>query len=237
MTTVLQIIDRALEHIQIKAPGETTTADDADVGLRALTSLLDAAQLGPQNVIGLTELTFTPAAGAQTVTIGPTAVSPPDIIATMPVRLDPSSFYRINDVDELLPLCDSFEEYTERCSKTVQGHPGVCFYMRGDDTGTLYLWPAADGTTELHLWVQREVITGQTDLALADTLKLPPGYRMWLEYAVATELCPAFNRPPAITGYVGQRANQAQRMLKRANFVSHQLNTVGARDYDIRTGY
>lgn len=233
MTTVLQIIDRALEHIQIKAPGETTSAGDADAGLRALTSLLDSANLMPQAVIGLTELVFTPAAGAQTVTIGPTSDTPPDIIASMPVRLEQASFYRVGDVDELLPLCPSFEEYTNRCTKTVQGHPDACYYMRGDEVGTLYLWPASDGSVELHLWVQREVITGQTDLALADVLTLPPGYRMWLEYAVASEVCATFNRPPLVAAFVERRAGMALAKVKRANFVSHQLDSRTPGRYDI----
>lgn len=213
MTTTLEIIDRALEHLGVKGAGEITSAEDADAGIRAMTSLLDALQSDRLNVIGLTELTFTPTAGAQTVTIGPSG----DIAATAPMSIDPASIYRVGSVDYPLPLSDAFSDWTEIAEKTQQGHPEVCHYMRGPTTGTLYLGPASDGTYQLRLWVPQEVVTGQSTLTLAGSLSLPPGYRTMLEYGVALELCPTFERPAAVVQNMEVRYSRALRRIKRAN--------------------
>lgn len=234
MTTALQIIDRALEHIQIKAPGETTSAEDADLALRALIALLDAWRTYPQAVIGLTELTFTPTSGAQTVTIGPFGA---DITARPPVRIEAPSFVRVAGVDSRLTSLQSFEEYTAEAVKGTTGKPCQFFYMRGVSVGTLYLMPAADGATALHLWVRQEVIDGQSTIALADTLTLPPGYQMALEYALAVELCMSFTRPMAVTQAVSAMAGRWLRALKRSNFVSHQLETPLGVPAVVSTGY
>ena len=233
MTTVLQIIDRALEHIQIKAPGETTNAEDVDIGIRALSSLLDAYQLDNDAVVGLTELVYTPTGGQKTVTIGPAG----QIVASIPNDISRASFYRVNGIDVPLGWVENFEQYAHEAVKNAQGLPTECYYMRSPTAGTLYLWPAASGTYELHLWVNQEVVTGQTTLAAADSLTLPNGYQMSLEYALAAELCPAFTRPPAIVAMMEQRAQRALRRMKRGNFTSEQNDTFGPhRRWSIFTG-
>jgi hypothetical protein len=222
MTTVLQIIDRALEHIGIKAPGETTTADDAATGLSALQGVLDAFQLNGAAIVGLQQLApFTPAAGAQTVTIGPVDC---DITAAVPAGINQSSFFRVAGVDQPLLAFHSFEQYAGQADKAAQGQPYAAFYARSPTVGTLYLSPAADGLYALHLWIALDVVTDQATLALADTLTLPYGYRMWLEYAVAAELCPTFTRPPMLAAMMERRAQLALNKVKRGNFVSHQLS-------------
>lgn len=221
MTTVLQVIDRALEHIGIRAPGETTSADDAATGLSALQAILDAHQLPGASIVGLQQLApFTPVTGAQTVTIGPVDC---DITAAVPASINQASFFRVNGNDEPLLQFHSFEQYTGQASKTITGQPYATFYARTPTVGTLYLSPAADGLYALHLWISLEVVTNQATLALADTLTLPYGYRMWLEYAVAAELCPTFTRPLVLTQVMERRAQLALNRVKRGNFVSHQL--------------
>ena len=222
MTTVLQIIDRALDHIGIRSPGETTTAEDAATGLSALQAVLDSFQLNGAAIVGLQQLDpFTPAAGAQTVTIGPEDC---DITAAVPAGISQSSFYRVNGMDTPLLQFHSFEQYAGQSDKATTGLPCASFYMRTPTVGTLYLSPAADGAFALHLWIALEVVTDQATLALADTLVLPYGYRMWLEYAVAAELCPTFTRGPGLTQMMERRAQLALNKVKRGNFVSHQLS-------------
>lgn len=220
MTTVLQIIDRSLEHIGIKAPGETTSAEDSAVGLDSLQALLDSFQLNGSAVVGLQELTFTPVAGAQTVTIGLTGC---DITSEVPASISRSSFYRVGGQDFPLVFFDSFEQYAAQTSKAATGLHGACFYARSPSAGTLYLWPASDGSYALHLWAGLEVVTNQATLVLADTPTLPYGYRQWIEYALAAELCPTFTRPKALAMMMEQRAQRALNVVKRGNFTSQQL--------------
>lgn len=232
--TCLSIVNRALEHIQIKGAEESSGSPEADLALRSLSSFLDAMQTEPHAIVGLTELTFTPAGGAQTVTIGPTGC---DITADVPVRISPASFVRNGGVDEPLIPLHSFDQYTHQGSKDVQSIPEHFFYRREPTKGTLYLYPAADGNSELHMWVPQEVVTGQTALALASSLTLPSGYRYWLEYALAAEIAPTFEVPPALVGLMQQRATNALRRIKRANVTIPQLSTGLGRPYwDINEG-
>lgn len=221
MTTALQIIDRALEHLGIKGAGETTSAEDADAGLRALTSLLDALQSDRLDVVGLTELTYTPASGESQVTI----TSGGDINATMPAWLSDSSHYRIGSIDYPLPLKSAFDSYAAYPDKSSRGLPDVVCYMRSGSTGTLYIAPASDGNYQLRLWVPQEVITGQTTLALASSLAMPSGYRALLEYGVARELAITFERPDSVLARVEQRYKEALKRVKRANVQVPEMET------------
>lgn len=232
--TCLSIVNRALEHIQIKGAEESSGSPEADLALRSLSSFLDSMQAEPHAIVGLTELTFTPAAGAQTVTIGPSGC---DITADVPVRISPASFVRNGGVDEPLIPLHSFDEYTRQGTKTVQSIPEHYFYRRAPDAGTLHLYPAADGNSTLHLWVPQEVVTGQTTLALASSLTLPSGYRYWLEYALAAEIGPTFEVPPALVMAMERRASNALRRIKRANATIPQLSSgFGREDWDISEG-
>jgi len=201
MTTTLDVVDRALEIVQVKAPGQATNAEDADLGLRALISLLDAWQLDPHSVIGLTELVYTPAAGVETVTIGPGA----DIDVAMPVRIDRAS--TVGDA----PL-----EFA-----TEFGGVGA-YWMRGYDVGTLHI-PASDGS-ELRLWVELEPVTGFASLTLATVLTLPAGYLQALEYGLADKLTLDYGTDPVTSARIKLEAAVGLRKVKRANARVPQLD-------------
>jgi hypothetical protein len=219
MPLVSQIVDRALEHLRIKQTGQTTSAENADLGLRATSSLLDLWQLDPQLAIGLTELTFTPDPGAQSFTIGASG----DIEATMPVSLDPSTFVRDGNVDRQVVIADSMEQYTAQPLKDTQGPLTLVYLQRGNDgVATVYMSPAATGSEELHLWVRQDVVDGYDALALTTNLTLPNGVRNTLEWCLAAEMAPDF---PGADPRVEQRAANALRKLKRSNFKSLQINT------------
>lgn len=221
MTTAADIANRALEILNIYPPGASQPApEDTDLGVRALVTLLDAFQLDPQAVIGLREYVYTPSGGQQTVTIGPSG----QIVATQPVTIEPSSFYRQNGVDRPIGIANSFEEYAAQANKAVQSLQPFIYYMRGNDgQGTIYLWPAANGSYELHLWARQEVISGYASITPTTTLTLPNGYRKWLEDILAFDLCEDYSVPTESMARLEKRAGVATRRLKRANFVSHQL--------------
>ena len=222
---VSDCIKRALEHIQVAALGQANEADEVDLCLRALASMLDAAQLDPMAVVGLQTLTFTPAAGAQTVTFG----DGQDIDMKMPVSLELSSVYRVNGVDVPIGFAPSFDEYAAQADKATQGTPQCCFYMRGNnEVGTLYLWPASDGSYQLRLQARQDVVAGYESLATGTQLTLPNGYRDWLEKSLAVEIGPTLHAPEAAYAKAVRAAGIAARRLKRANFVSHQLRSPAA---------
>ncbi len=232
MTTVADIVNRAFEIIGVNAAGESTATADSNLAVNALVSLLDLWQLDPQSVVGLQELTYTPAAGAKTVTIGAAG----QIVSAMPARIEPSSFYRINGIDMPLAIADSFDEYAAIAAKSTQGPPSIAYLMRGNtEVGTLYLGPASDGTYELHLWVPQQNVQGFATLTSGTTLTLPNGYKKMLEDNLAEELLTSFSVPDVIGTKVMRAAARSRRKVKRGNFVSHQLQNRVRAHYDIRT--
>ncbi len=221
---VRNLVQRSLEHLQVAQVGQAIEAEDADICVRALASMLDAMQLDPQACIGLQLLTFSPPSGRQTVTFGDDPDNPSDINVKMPVSLELSSVYRNNGVDVPLALANSFDEYAAQASKTVQGMPSCCYYMRGNDgIGKLYLWPASNGLYELRLQARQDTVLGYESLTLSSVLTLPNGYRDALEKMLANEVKLSFRVTPAVAGQVERAAAAAMRRLKRANFVSHQI--------------
>lgn len=239
---VRNLVQRALEHLQVAQVGQPVEAEDADVCVRALASMLDAWQLDPQTTIGLQLLTFTPTAGQQTVTLGDDEDNPSDIVVKMPVSLELSSVYRMNQVDMPIGFANSFDEYAAQASKFVQGLPTCCYYMRGNNgIGTLYLWPAANGLYQLRLQARQDTIIGYESLTLNSDLTLPNGYRDALEKCLAEEVKLSFRVAPVVAAQVQQKAAGAMRRLKRANFVSHQIQNrvatyTGTGRYSIYTG-
>lgn len=239
MTTARDIVNRALEHLNVLGLGQTASAEDADVGLRALAELLDQMQLDPQMVIGLQEYVYSPPGGTASFTIGPTGqVS----ATTMPARLELSSFYRVNGVDKPVGIANSLDEYNSQPSKTSQGLPLFIAYNRNDSTlnGTVYLSPASNGTYELHLWARQDVVAGYQSLTLSTSLTLPNGFKRTLGWILAEELLIDYTIDPSTAVMIRQMAANARRKIKQSNYVSGQLQmpvgVIPRRFYNITTG-
>lgn len=222
MTTAATIVNRALEILNVYAPGMSAPApEDSDLGLRALKTLLDAWQLDPQMTLGSQEFVYTPTGGQQTITIGATGQI---VTARQPVSITMASFYRMNGVDRPVGIANSLEEYTAQANKAVQSLQPFIYYQRNNtDVGTIYLWPAANGQYELHLFGQQEVVGGYSSMTLVTDLTLPNGYQKWLEDLLAFDLVEDYSVNSQVMERLKRRAEVATRRLKRANFVSHQL--------------
>jgi hypothetical protein len=234
MTTVADIAQRSCEILGVLAVGETLGTADTDICVRALSSLLDSWQLDPQAVVGLQELVYSPANGAQSVTIGASG----QIVSPMPARVELSSFYRLNGVDVPIGVANSYDEIAAQASKTVTGLPQIMYLMRGNaNLSTLYLWPASNGNYELHLWVPQEDVAGFSTIISSTTLTLPNGYRKALEDCLAVELITSFSVPDVVASKVMHSAAMSLRKVKRGNFTSYQIQNRVARPrpYNIRT--
>lgn len=232
--TVLNLITAALQHLGVLDPDESPTASDAATCLNSLRSLLDALNLDPLVAIGRQELTRTPTADTQSFTIGTGG----DISGTMPLRIE-AAFCRANGVDTPLAV-ESLERYLGEADKTSRGSPRYVAYERGDTAGTVYLHPAADGTSEFHLWVMLDVVDGYSTITAASALAVPPGYRNYLEWAIADEVAGDFQVSQQIEARAARRASNALRRLKRANTRPPEMQmpygVVSRRPFDINQG-
>ncbi len=204
----------ALSQILNDDASSVSSSYDLNLALSTLQYLLDHWQLDPQTALGLQEFVYTPAAGAQTLTIG----TGQNIVTLPPPRLEEASFVRLNGVDFLIGFAASFEEYNSQPVKTNQGYPTKCWY-NVDTTaqvGTLYLWPAANGC-EFHIWTRQVPLAGFASMTLSTTLTLPMGLEKALIDALAAELLDNYNVPEPAYSQQKKKAWLSLRKWKRSN--------------------
>jgi hypothetical protein len=123
-----------------------------------------------------TTFTYTFAGSTTTPATG-TILTAGDINASMPVRIEASSFQRLSGLDIPIIWAASFEEYTRQPVKSNQGWAMKYYYMaENTNIGTLYMWPASNGA-ELHLWVRTDAVVNYDTMTLSTTLTLAPGVK------------------------------------------------------------
>lgn len=231
MATPTTILTTSLRHLGVIGAADTTVdANDAQLCLDALKSLLDAWNLSPQNCVGLQELTHTPTSGDTAFTIGPTG----DVVARQPARIV-KAVYRRDGTDWPVDVVE-VEEYASYSLKSNASTPCCVALNRGYDTSTVYVYPAGDGVSQLRLWVALDVVSSFDTLGLTTSLTLPNGYQNALEWCLAEEVASFFHVPDQILARVARRASISHRRIKRANSHVPQLD-VGrnAEEYDLES--
>ncbi len=207
MATALGIIKRSMRLIGALGSGETPTAEEESDGLDALNGLLDSWWNDSLAVYQIAKGTYTWASGQATRTIG----SGGDFDTTRPVRID-SAEQTLNSIDYHIDLISN-RQYQGIPDKTTQSTIARYLYSdSGNPLTTLYIWPvpSANMTLNLYTWTQIESFaTG------GETVVLPPGYRRALEYNLAVDIAPEYQRdgPPLVFG----TAANAMRVIRRNN--------------------
>jgi hypothetical protein len=216
MPTANQLIEAALQKIGILGVGDTVDADDADVCLDRLNSLLESWE--NDGLYGYTtkDTSFTLPANTTSRTIGTSM----QINMTRPVKILPGCFSRLDDIDyTLMPVTEA--EYNAIALKSSYSTtaPAVCFYDGGLPTGNVYFWPPAATAVEVHLITPEPTTSAST---LVTNLVFPPGYQRALEYNLAVEIAPDFNVEPS--RFIVAAAANSKRMLRRTNSRVPQLD-------------
>ena len=208
MTTALDIIEGAMSEINMLAAGETVSAEDADLCLSRLNSMVDAWGLENLMCYATTETTFTLPASTTSRTIGASQ----QIDVARPVRIELGSFSRLNSVDSPINPVGRSEYNAVTLKSTVGGRPDYAFFDGGSPTGNVYFWPPCADALEIHL-VTLAPLSQFADLATDYTL--PPGYKRALEKNLAVEIAPSF-RAQASVMTMGAASN-SKRQIKRMN--------------------
>jgi hypothetical protein len=212
MTTVAQVVDSVLQRLGVLGATESSDASDAALVLARMVTMLDAWQLEPRAIVGTTEILYTPTLGQQSFTIGPAG----DVAGKQPMRIELSSYYRRNGVDTPIGV-GTVEAYNATAAKDVTGSPEFVALVRGDDTATVYVYPAGDGVSQLRLVVLQEPVTSFDGLTLADALTLPAGMRAAIEWSLADECLGEFDVRPNKVALIKAKAKEYRRNYKRAN--------------------
>jgi hypothetical protein len=218
--TALQLIEAAMSKLRKLAAGETVSAEDADLGLRRLNSLMTYLENEGMFNYTTTRTVATLPASTTSRTIG----AAQQIAMVRPVEILKGSYSRLNSIDyPLTPVSE--QEYNAISLKSSVGSvaPVVCFYDGGTPTGNVYFWPTAATAVELHL------ITPAPGGEAVDTTTVynfPPGYQRMVENNLALELAPDFNVEPS--AMVVKTAASSKRALRRTNQTVPQLDLDGA---------
>lgn len=208
MSTARDIITRSLRLIGVLGADEPGDSADLVDSLATLNALLETWPLSPLMILAGQEQVFA-LNSAYTYSVGPGQAFETPRIAS----IAPGSFIRFQGIDTPLTQLDQ-AEYAGIVNKYVPGRPYFFTYDPAADVGSFTLYPGPSTGMELHL-IANLPFTKFDDL---DTdYALPPGYLRCLQYNVAVEMAPEYNKEPS--AIVMRIAMTSIRQIKRSNSV------------------
>jgi hypothetical protein len=206
MTTVSDLIQLALKDLNVLAPGEALSSEDAADALATLNMMLGQWQVQKLYVVGQRLVTFA-CTGAQTYAIGPSAA----VDTVLPASVD-SAQYTLNGITYPVSVLNSREDYENITLKSIAGTlPTAIFFQRDYPLGTIYVWPQPSvGSITL---VTKDVLTEYA--SLSDDTAVPPEYALAMRFSLAELLMPTFGvgpRPDIVANAI-----KARKVMKRNN--------------------
>lgn len=220
---LLDIIKDMLEEIAVLGAGETPSAEDADVCMRAINNILDSWRLENLTVYDTTMVSAALPANTVSLAIGPALA----LNTTRPVRLEEGCYITVGNLDFPLRIVER-AEYNDIVLKTMNGPwPAICCYDANYPTGSVLFWPQGACTVNLN------VATVIPEFTLtSQSFALPPGYRRALALTGAEEVATKFERQ--LSPATAVKARAARRSLKRSNVAVPQLDVAGQSDFGPR---
>lgn len=233
MSTAADQIKGALRLIGQLAQGEEPDADSYSDALVALNQMLDSWSTERLSIFCLQTQVFTWTANNISRTVGPTG----DFVGLRPVLVDPSTFYKVNNITYPLMLLN-VDQYNAIALKTVTSSLPQCLYVNMTmPDATMYVYPVPSASFELHLVSVQELSQPAT---LTTELVVPPGYLKAYRYALAVEIATEFGIE--VPANVKRQADLSKRTIKRINnpdlLMSMPYSIVGRRktNFNIYSG-
>jgi hypothetical protein len=238
MAIVLDLITRALMEIGAYSagggPGETPTAEDAQLAFSYFQMQLDAWNAERETLIVQARIDFILKAGTSYVTIGPGG----DIPAPRPTWLDTVRYVipgSAPEVEVSLGLLDD-QSYADITIKELPNTlPLQCYYQTGPVTGTLFFWPRVTQDIKIYLYY---LASEDIPVALTSVVNGPPGYLEAFHYQLAERLLTPFSvANPVVISLVRDHSEKAYARMKRPNMDPGQrgidLALTGAGAYNV----
>lgn len=208
MTTANELISRSLRLIQVLGTGRRTlTANEADDGLEALNSMLDAFSIERMMVYQILEENFSLVAGTANYTIG----SGGTFSTTRPIKIENAFLRDSSNNDYPLEIIDNLT-YDSFTNKTDSGRPQYLYYDPIYPLAYIRLLyvPAYADTLYINSWKPLQQFTDG-----AAALALPPGYERMIVYNLAIEINAEYGMP--LAPEVVEIARQSKAAIKRIN--------------------
>lgn len=184
MTTVADIIKRAMRKIHAIDSGETPTANEYTDGLEELNSMIRALSAKPSSLYAPNRVTKSLAAGTASFTIGAAG----DVATAMPKEIL-SAYLRDSNDSDIPLLIRNLKEYEQILDKTTTGWPRKLFKRKGTALWTMYFDYVTDEAYTLILELYQPLATYT---ATTETITLPGEYEDMYVYNLAPRLAPEF---------------------------------------------
>lgn len=209
MAQVLDTITAALQVIGANAPGEPIEASLAQQAFNMLNDLIESVSNDSFMILSTTEVIASIAGLGTDITIGPGGM----INTLRPLNIN-SAFVRVANIDYPVAVIN-IEQYELITLKQVNGPwPRALYYQSLNPIGLIKLWPNPS-SGEIHLFVNQVFPRFVT---INDTVSFAQGYAMWMRWALAELLMPAYGKnDPALMEMVSKNANRAIAKIKRTN--------------------
>ncbi len=217
MTTVSDIIVSALQNIGAIAIEESPTAAESAGALATLNNMIDTWNTENLLVYNITENVFPYVAGQASYTLGTGG----NFNMPRPVKIDLAYSRDSQGNDYVCGVTDSPDQYSSIVSKYTQSTFPTFLYDNGDfPLKTITFWPVpSDASYSAVLWCWG-AISSFTNIS--NTVSLPPGYNLALEYNLAVLLAPKYGRK-ADELLLALAAN-SKAQLKRINYSIKEMS-------------
>ena len=210
--TVRDLLEKVFRTIHVLGAGEAMSADESSDAFDALNGVIEQANIDKLMSPYRTNLIVPMDSSQTSYTIGPASTTP-NVVATRPVEIL-SAFSRRSSIDLGVTVGTKLD-YDRIAKKdiTIAGWESMVYYEATFPKGTLYVYPVPQDTlTSIYLTVLNDVAAFST---LDDTVSMPPGYRVWLQYKTAMRLAPEYGMP--FTVDMVSNLLDAESALKRNN--------------------
>jgi len=207
------VIRAALRAMGVLAAGETMPSADGETGLEAMQMIVGSWAAEGLMVPYETEEALDLTAGTASYTIGSgetwDSIKPERVLGAF-VRDSSGYDYPVRVVSE--------PEYRAHTDKTMQSRPYELYYRPGNTTGTVYLYPTPDDSTEDLYLVSLKTLTEPT--GLTTTLAMPRPWDAALKWALVAELAPEYG--VQLDQVMASRAISTKRAVKRLTAAQRQ---------------
>lgn len=208
MATAQTLINSALRKLGALGVGETPNATESAECLTALNQLLGSLNTEPGLIWAEQAITKAITASTSSMTIGTAGTW----AVARPIRIISAQWVdssgTVYDITPNVPL----DEFLRLSKVATTGTPTILNYEAAVASGTLqwYPTPSESGTMKLVIWVPLP-----SEVALTDTLILPPGYERMIAYELAEDL--SLDYEVQLSQTFLMRALEAKAQAKRPN--------------------
>jgi hypothetical protein len=230
ITTVRDIINKAMLRVNILAAGATPTAEEAQDALDMLNCIISEWSIDNNMTLARTQESSNISANTSNISIGANQTwntEKPNSIVSGFIR-DGNSDYDVTVINR--------KEYDNITDKTTTGRPNRLFYDPGttqqaNQTGTIYLYPVSDASYTFYITSDK----GLTEFSsLTSNVTFPAFYKKALIYNLALELCAEYGKqiPPMVASAAQESKSLIASLNARQKVIPKSLGLPGSINFD-----